>query len=363
MENNIISSDVKSSFIESPEVTLFELTLNEDATLYFHSGLDSNLQELRFHPINQTTKNNTTYANTYKAMPIMMDGLEVTSDGAANRPTLTIANVTNLFKTLLDNNSFTLDSLVGKRVTRRRTFEKYLVGGSSEASPYELPLATFVIERVTSRTPISVEFELASPFDLENIKIPSRVVTGKFCSWGYQGYTENRKGACFWDATGYVKTGDFSANVYYNIKDEPLILSTSAVIESGPTWSLDQLRSVNGQVFQSLIDNNTDDVTASSWRRVHLYEVWNSSSTYTLGEHAIEGNRIWRCVANLSTANTPEYGSSYWTRADLCSKTVGGCKKRFGAKVTNASGQIVSSEVNGTVLLPFGGFPGSDKFK
>ena len=80
--------------------------------------------------------------NVYYGFPILMDGVEVQSDGAMNRPTLTMANVESILRTssTFQNafdadfatgqtpagiSGFNADKLVGKRLTRRRTLEKY----------------------------------------------------------------------------------------------------------------------------------------------------------------------------------------------------------------------------------------------
>ena len=75
--------------------------------------------------------------NTYYAMPIELSSFEIKSDGAANRPTLSIANIesilrdTSLFQNADDGGTdgitgFKLEDLIGKRFTQRQTLEKYL---------------------------------------------------------------------------------------------------------------------------------------------------------------------------------------------------------------------------------------------
>ena len=43
------------------------------------------------------------------------------------------------------------------------------------------------MDRIATEDRTMVQFELASPFDVDNIKLPNRVVVGKYCSWEYQG--------------------------------------------------------------------------------------------------------------------------------------------------------------------------------
>ena len=66
-----------------------------------------------------------------------------------------------------------------------------------------------------------------------------------------------------------------------------------------------------------------------------------------------------------SIGQTPSIGSEYWEIADTCSKTLTGCKKRFGfnpLSVGTAS-STGSTATDTRVILPFGGFPGAKNFR
>tara|TARA_B100001250_G_scaffold209047_1_gene179426 strand:- start:9208 stop:11349 length:2142 start_codon:yes stop_codon:yes gene_type:complete len=154
--------------------------------------------------------------NVYYGFPIGIDGIDISNDGAHSRPTLTIANVESLLRTsstfqnAFDSQraeaagatgsglpDFKLDNLVGKKVTRRRTLEKYLKVSSGRATDaasatdiIELPKSVFIIDRISSKTNIMVTMELASPFDLSGLRVPRREVVGKYCSWIYKGKKE-----------------------------------------------------------------------------------------------------------------------------------------------------------------------------
>ena len=93
---------------------------------------------------------------------MLLDGVEISSSGAANRPTLTIANVTSDLKLALGITEY--DELVGHTLVRRQTFENYLVGGSDPDQsnpPIELNSVRYKIDRVSNLTNIAVTFELA----------------------------------------------------------------------------------------------------------------------------------------------------------------------------------------------------------
>lgn len=206
-ENNIIS-DLQSS--GEVLIDLFELDLVTGETLYFHPGTDENYSDLVFD------------GNTYKALPLEMSGIELLSDGANNRPTLTIANVTNVLKTALNDENFKIGDLVGTRFKRRRTLEKYL-GTPTEI--FEFPSASYIIDRMSAENNLMVEFELASPFDVDGVQIPARVIIGKYCSWIYQGKDVKNCGGCPWlaDSSFYLEDDGVLKYAFFDSEDRPLI--------------------------------------------------------------------------------------------------------------------------------------------
>lgn len=128
--------------------------------------------------------------NTFLPIPLEADGFEINSKGSLPRPTLTIANVDGLLSGLL----YDLDDMVGVRVQRLRTFEKYLdavnfhSGVNPTANPnYFLPTERFIIERKNTETNTIVSFELASHMDLHGVKIPLRTIERNVCRWRYRG--------------------------------------------------------------------------------------------------------------------------------------------------------------------------------
>ena len=56
----------------------------------------------------------------------------------------------------------------------------------------------------------------------------------------------------------------------------------------------------------------------------------------------------------------PTHGD-FWERGDICSKSLTGCKKRFGARpiTEGSSSSTATTEPLTNVVLPFGGFPGA----
>lgn len=128
----------------------------------------------------------------YDAWPIEADGFARTGAQPAS-PTLRVSNIDGTITALC----LLFDDLVGSRLTRRQTLVKYLdaanFGGvNPTADPDEhFPDEIWYIERKSSETNETVEFELASAADLNGEQFPGRQIISNACSWilrgGYRG--------------------------------------------------------------------------------------------------------------------------------------------------------------------------------
>ena len=347
-------------------VTLYEVELTEGAEpLYFHSENTENV--IKFNNGASGTQ-----PKEYNAFPIVMSGIEIRGDGAQNRPTVTIPNVESLFKSgsvfdkdLTDNtNDFQLDDLVGKRVTRRQTLSKYVeeVGvDSARTSHFQFPKATYIIDRIASKTSIAVQFELASPFDLSDVKVPSRVVTGKYCPWVYKQWTESNtdvKSACYWKNT--LSDGTNDVLLFFTIDDEPLILADpqrSVIINQshasrgGAAYIKNSITVHNGLHFQCLIQGTTSDPFEGSaaWRVVRTYTLWKSTETYTVdtvdnrqSDYVYDNGIVYKAMRRSGPgtnanpgpgAKIPADNPAFWMQADVCGKLLQSCKARYQTNV------------------------------
>lgn len=170
--------EINSGFLEFYELEVGSVPKQADQVtpqtgankLYFHDGKNENNADVTYD------------GNTYIALPILMTGIEVKGDGALSRPTITIANVESLIKTgskfmtkMTDNSGsdqwntevdgvpvtstdFKLDDLIGSKLTKRTTLEKYL----SSNPTIEFPKAVYIIDRIQQKTNLFVTFELAA---------------------------------------------------------------------------------------------------------------------------------------------------------------------------------------------------------
>ena len=316
-------------------VELYELTVN-NTILYFHAGLEEDLTEVQFRD-----RTSPYTARTYIAFPIMMDGVDLSADGAINRPTLTVANVANTFSSAIGD--IKAEDLVGERLTKRTTLKKYLVGESGDTSPsIEFPIRKFILDIISGENNVSVSYELAAPYDLSGITIPNRKVVGKYCSWQYQGYCLSEKGGCIWSKDSVVSYSDGSGGVnthkaYFTEDDEPVVPAGSTMTG----WTAGQYKT---------------------------YTTYSSGTSYSSGDYVEynDGNQttVWKCTL-ATTGNAPGLNSIYWSKGDVCGKKLSSCKCRFQFKPQSPSGSNSdpSTEKNTGKILPFGAFIGSMKFR
>jgi lambda family phage minor tail protein L len=375
---DLIATDVQGQTIDSAVVDLYELTKGA-TTFYFHAGVDSNYNSLKFRD-----KNSPSTIRTYVALPVVLEGVELTATGASARPSLSIANVTSDLKVALGIQEY--DELVGSTIVRRQTLEKYLDNGAGNSAnpPIELSSVSFNIDRVGSLTNVAVSFELAAVYDLEGIQIPRRIAIGKYCSWLYQGQKLYGKGGCVWSPKSQSLTGVGGSTIrdllFFNELDEPLVeqasltsLASAYAVSTGYTQSSYVVASgkyyLSKQVFTS--SASTPVTNSNYWIRVYPWTTWSGSSTYaksvfvmhTTTENSKTLHAVWKSLSGNNTNNAPSSSSPHWERADLCGKTLNSCKCRFGGSLVSASlTNPPPTSAKRNVPLPFGSFPGSGNF-
>jgi lambda family phage minor tail protein L len=128
----------------------------------------------------------------YAPFPIQSSGFESKGDGSLPRPKLSVSNQDFFISNLVRR----YNNLIGAKVVRKRTFVKFLDASnfSGGVHPYGsadsnagLEDQVFFILRRSSETRAMVEFELASPLELENVNFPKRIVMSRYCSFHYRG--------------------------------------------------------------------------------------------------------------------------------------------------------------------------------
>lgn len=140
--------------------------------------------------------------NIYEPLPILSAGYDRNTNGQIAQPTLTVANVLGTFTAVIRS----FDDLVGAKITRRRTLQKYL-DGSPQADPLqEFPIDIFYIERKTQETSLTITWQLSSILDLEGVKLPRRVITQNLCLWRYRSSECGYTGAPIYDSRDQLIT-------------------------------------------------------------------------------------------------------------------------------------------------------------
>lgn len=126
---------------------------------------------------------------TYTPFPIQAQGFERKANGALSRPTIVMSNANGFISAICR----ATDDLIGAKVTRIRTFKKYLDavnfpgGVNPTASPLvELPREVWRIDRRSAETAESVSFEMAAPWDVSGVRLPRRIVVQNSCMWAYR---------------------------------------------------------------------------------------------------------------------------------------------------------------------------------
>lgn len=326
-----IIDTVQLQSIDDSLVDLFEITLrgSTDVDVRFVSGLAEGTDNIYFPTTNgQALKE-------YIGLPANIGNIQIDSSGAANRPIFEIANLISLGRSIENNSDGSEDEqtwqevleskniakpedILGARLTYRRTLLKNTyrvadVPGWTTTLPIEFPKGSYIMERVKGESPLMVSYELTSPFDLEKVKIPNRTIVGKYCSWKYQGIAidQDERSGCTYP------TSDSAQSKFFDIDDNELTSITSG------------------------------------------YTAQNSYAIGTKVKYPTSGFvKIWEVLVNPSGVNAPPVeGSRYWKRVDVCGKTLKSCKARFQGIDTNGD------PVNRLIALPFGGFPGTRKFK
>jgi len=178
-----------SDLLPDTIVELYEVELGgSDGIKRFHAGkiIEKDIV------LSEVTEEGIKVPHTYFSIPFEVDGFETRGDGQLPRPKLTVANPKGVITDLIKRR----DDLVGSLFKRIRIFLKYI---DEENFPEGInPFATsdpsarfdddvYVFNRKVSENKYLIEFELVSPLEMENAKLPSRTMIANYCPWHYRG--------------------------------------------------------------------------------------------------------------------------------------------------------------------------------
>ena len=324
--------------------------------------------------------------NTYYPAPIAADGFESTSKGTLPTPTLSITsqseNATDQLA-LLKHEIKKFGDIIGAKVTRRRTFAKYLdvtnFGGrgilknSSGASanevkgmipdgyepdPYaELPKDVYFIERKETENKNIIKYQLSSVLDLEGVKLPKRTVISDKCVWQYRGI-----GCWYQHATGEENNTN---NVPPVLQKAGLKKLTGGQSPTGLPKNAPPVANEKNEKILSLLPGGVrlNEGTNTNQGEEQNSE-WSADKKYNIGNYVylLKDNIKFYFVCKKTIDDevkgqaTIPPNTEYWI-ADECSKTIGGCRLRWGVdgKVNPEGCGIAKGE------LPYGGFQAARK--
>lgn len=242
---------------------------------------------------------------TYVPFPIQIKDMGYDGQGNLVRPKLQVSNINGFVSNLLLQNQ----DLVGANVTITRVFARFIdaVNWPNGVSPYTPdPNAAyapeiFFINRKTEENQQTVGWELSSSFELQNKKLPSRVMLAQFCSWRYR-----EKGTCGYSG---IPVAD-----------------------------------VNGNLFTAPPYNITSFNNRGNWSSGNTYQKGDYFTIFSTQQSLLNVPLVYVCLQNNVSApnNNPLVSGNTFFIADACGKTLAQCRTRFSYPA----------------ILPFGGFGG-----
>ena len=355
-----INQDFARAIFDVEPTALIELF-----TLYYDYQNDSQAQ-INFHGGTNGVAGKIIFnGQEYLPIPVESEGFEILGDQRLPRPKIRVSNAGLYVSSLLRK----YNNLNGAKVIRKRTFAKFLddanfPGGANPfgtANPNaKMPDDKYFISRKTSENKLSVEFELVSSLELENVEIPARKVSARYCPFIYRGY------GC-----------RYGHNARLDSHDRPVATVNDALYITGGGTSY----GFNSKIFTAgPSDGHSTRHEASVDDFLTPKGLWSGNQTdggdnrtYTTGDYVFTySNRVVSgqgLTANYyqqhpvyyvcKSGHTPNANQPPNKRTDLwikdaCSKKLFGCKLRFANDDWGG--------VNANKNLPYGGFPGTENF-
>lgn len=149
------------------EVVLFEIDLVE-----FGLGI------IRITPATKTNSAAVSFGGQiYSPHPVRAEGFEISTVGSLPRPRVSIANLDNSFTALVEQN----DDLHGAKLTRIRTFGRYLDGAPDADGSAHLPKDIYILSQKTEHTQERISWQCAAMMDQEGVELPGRTIVRDYC--------------------------------------------------------------------------------------------------------------------------------------------------------------------------------------
>lgn len=275
--------------------------------------------------------------NKYILAPIAAEGFELNARGTLPVPKLTMSvnsqGVPAL--ALLKNEIKVFGDLIGAKITRRRTFAKYLdtltfpngnIPPDFEPDPnVEFPPDIYYVNRKTRENKYIIEYELNSILDLEGVQIPRRPIIARTCPFAYRG-----------EGCMYEYSERRNDDIHGDDQTSILPLSAPPVATDEDTRISELLGDVPITVMGQYVPGNT----------------YNKGQAVFLNFAGVN----YYFVANQNGVTANPLDIRFWIQ-DKCSKKISGCKLRWGinGSVNTTNTSLKKGE------LPFGGFPSTER--
>lgn len=140
---------------------------------------------------------------TYTPWPIEAEGFEWNGRGPFPTPIVRVSNIKGYVRALVIG----FGDLLGAKVTRLRTFARFLDGQPGADPEAFFPPDIFYVERKRGDDPEQVEWELASIIDQEGVELPGRQALKNICTHTYRRWTgtafDYSKATCPYTGTDY----------------------------------------------------------------------------------------------------------------------------------------------------------------
>lgn len=189
-----ISNDFKLDLANLEQDFLLDLFDIDLTNLTAHNGERGQIYHL-CNTLNEKGNNVVWKGVEYTAFPIKINGVSKTIQGTSNRPDLSISNVFGFVTSLVNK----FDDCLGGIVTRRQVYADVLdpvnfeSGVNLKHNPHKEIISKYTIEQLNTLAYDYANFKLCIPTELDNLKLPARMMMANTCQSRYRssecGYT------------------------------------------------------------------------------------------------------------------------------------------------------------------------------
>lgn len=347
--NQSLNTEI-SSLTPSTQVILYEIDLSEIAPTminYNYNGQqpinngifrvynDYNVFNIVDNPYGTIKWQN----NFYYPFPIFAEGFEYSSAGTLPTPKISISNLSpdnssNSFYRYIRMQMQSLGDIVGAKFTRIKTFLKYLDGAnfSGRYNPYnpntglyevELPRDIYYIDRKTLESNNTIEYQLNTILDIENLTLPARTIYAKKCPFQYRGE------GCLYEYDSrftYLHSG-----IYANTVNSPI--DVHGLLTAPPVATDNDQLFVGGVFATGVAGTATNTAIFRLTGTLGNSGIWLENANYVSGDFVYLQNRglkfYYVCINNNTADqfNAPP-NTTYWA-SDSCSKSLNACRLRW----------------------------------